>query len=235
MTQAFSGDGASQPLLWSALVPVAAGGWFTTRQIVRAEFTEVSLNQSVRDLRSALAVLFALLLFFQFANEWLIAGWLPVFLIDRMGMSPASAINLLGIYWTALTIGRIGATKLLPLVRHGRMLALSAFFALFGCSLIAFGSSTGVVLGILLTGAGFSAIYPLAAERIAGRFSYYHPGYFNGIFTFALMGGILAPFVAGHIAMGSGLGSIPVAAMAGSCAVLALVLLIWLGHRVSGH
>ena len=49
------------------------------------------------------------------------------------------------------------------------------------------------MVGLLLTGAGFSAIYPLAAERIAGRFSYYHPGYFNGIFTFALMGGVLAP------------------------------------------
>jgi fucose permease len=120
-------------------------------------------------------------------------------------------------------------------VRHGRMLGFTAFCALFGCSLIGFGSRFGVVVGLLLTGVGFSAIYPLAAERIASRFSYYHPGYFNGIFTFALMGGILAPFVLGHVAMQSGLNAIPVAAMIGSCAVFALVLLIWLGRKVSGH
>jgi fucose permease len=235
LAQAFEEGGASRPLLFAAVVPAAAAIWFTRCRISRIEVTEISIDQSVRDLRSALAILFALLLFFQFANEWLLAGWLPVFLIDRMGMSPTSAVDLLAIYWIALTGGRIVATKLLPVVRHGRMLGLSAFCALFGCSLIAFGSRVGVVVGLLLTGAGFSAIYPLAAERIASRFSYYHPGYFNGIFTFALMGGILAPFVLGHVAMGSGLSAIPVAAMAGSCAVFALVLLIWLGRKVSGH
>ena len=102
-------------------------------------------------------------------------------------------------------------------------------------ALMAAGSRFGVVTGLLLIGAGFSAIYPLAAERISGRFSYYHPGYFNGIFTFALMGGILWPFVLGHIAGRNGLGVIPVAELVGSCAVFTLVLLIWLGRKVSGH
>jgi hypothetical protein len=92
----------------------------------------------------------------------------------------------------------------------------------------------GVVVAILLIGAGFSAIYPLAAERIATRFSYYHPGYFHGIFTFAMLGGIFAPFLVGHMASVAGLRVIPLAAMVGSCAVFALVLLIWLGRKVSG-
>jgi len=57
-------------------------------------------------------------------------------------------------------------------VRHGKMLGFSAFCALFGCTLLmAAGSRFGVVVGLLLTGAGFSAIYPLVAERIASRFS----------------------------------------------------------------
>ncbi len=233
MAQALE-TGAQRLMLFTALVP-AAGAWsFSRLTIGRSEVTEVSLDQSVRDLRSALAIMFALLLFFQFGNEWLIAGWLPVFLIDRMGMSPSGAVSLLALYWTALTVGRIGAAKLLPVVPHGRMLGFSAFFALFGCFLIAFGSNFGVVVGLLLTGGGFSAIYPLAAERIASRFSYYHPGYFNGIFTFALMGGILSPFALGHVALGYGLNTIPVAAMVGSCAVFGLILLIWLGRKVSG-
>jgi FHS family glucose/mannose:H+ symporter-like MFS transporter len=235
MAQAIGNSGAARLILIAALLPAAAAFSFSRLEMGRTEVTKLSIDQSVRDLSSALAVMFAMLLFFQFANEWLIAGWLPVFLIDREGMSPASAVSLLALYWTALTAGRIVAAKLLPRVHHGRMLGLSAFFALFGCFLIAFGSSAGVVLGLLLTGGGFSAIYPLAAERIATRFSYYHPGYFNGIFTFALMGGILSPFARGHVAMTSGLNAVPVAAMIGSCAVFALVLLIWLGRKVSGH
>jgi MFS transporter, FHS family, glucose/mannose:H+ symporter len=196
---------------------------------------EVSLSQSMHDLRSPLAVMFALLLFFQFGNEWSLAGWLPILLIDSRGMSPTSAVGLLALYWAALMGGRIIASRLLRVVPHGRLLALSAFCALFGCTaLLAAGTRFGVVIGLLLTGIGFSAIYPLVAERIAKRFSYYHPGYFNGIFTFALTGGILAPFALGHMAGDYGLKVVPLAAMAGSCAVFALVLLIWLGHKVSG-
>jgi fucose permease len=48
----------------------------------------------------------------QFANEWSIAGWLPVYLIDRLGMSPTGALMLLAVYWMALTAGRIGASVL---------------------------------------------------------------------------------------------------------------------------
>ena len=48
--------------------------------------------QAFSDFRSLGAVLFALLLFFQFGNEWSIAGWLPLLLIRRVGLSPAAAL-----------------------------------------------------------------------------------------------------------------------------------------------
>jgi FHS family glucose/mannose:H+ symporter-like MFS transporter len=236
LSQSFGGSGATRLLAVAALITAAGGVSLARLRIDRREITEISLAQSVHDLRSPLAIIFSLLLFFQFANEWSLAGWLPVFLIDRMGLSPSTAVTLLAFYWLALMVGRIVASKLLRVVRHGRLMALSAFCALFGCmALLAAGSRFGVVVGLILTGAGFSAIYPLVAERIANRFSYYHPGYFNGIFTFALMGGVLTPFVLGHWAEGSGLRVIPLAAMMGSCAVFGLVLLIWLGHKVSGE
>ncbi len=222
-------------LALSALLPAAAGVAFSRLQPSRWGKRPLALAEAVKDLRSVLAILFALLLFFQFANEWTLAGWLPVFLIDRLGMNPGSAVMLLALYWLALTAGRFGATRLLPLMPHGRLLTISAFCGLFGCFVLLLTDTTlGVVTGILLTGAGFSAIYPLAAEKIATRFTYYHPGYFNGIFTFAMMGGILAPFTHGYLAAAYGLRVIPLAAMAGSCAVFVLISLIWLGRKVSG-
>jgi predicted MFS family arabinose efflux permease len=236
----FGETGATRLLAATAMVPAIGGLIVGLRRIGdfaagSTALAEVSFSQSVRDLRSPLAVMFALLLFFQFGNEWSLAGWLPILLIDSRGMSPTTAVGLLALYWAALMAGRIIAARLLRRVRHSRLLALSAFCALFGCTaLLAAGTRFGVVMGLLLTGAGFSTIYPLVAERIANRFSYYHPGYFNGIFTFALTGGILAPFALGHMAGGFGLKVVPLAVMAGSCAVFALVLLIWLGHKVSG-
>jgi FSR family fosmidomycin resistance protein-like MFS transporter len=219
----------------AALLPGLAGVAFGRMRPAHVEGRSLPVGVAMRDLRSVLAILFALLLFFQFANEWAIAGWLPVFLIDRLGMNPGSAVMLLMLYWLALTAGRVVATRLLGRIPHGRMLTLSAFCALFGCLLLLVTDKQfGVVVGILLTGAGFSAIYPLAAERIATRFTYYHPGYFNGIFTFAMAGGILAPFLFGYLASAYGLRMLPLMAMLGSCAVLVLISLIWLGRKVSG-
>jgi FHS family glucose/mannose:H+ symporter-like MFS transporter len=237
LAQSFGEGGAARLLAVTAVIPAIAGVLASLLSIDTSRaVSEVSLRDSIEDLHSPLAILFALLLFFQFGNEWSIAGWLPVLLIDRLGLSPATAVTLLALSWGALMAGRIIVVKLLRVVRHGRLLGMSAFCALFGCTaLLVAGSRFGVVVGLLLTGAGFSAIYPLVAERIASRFSYYHPGYFNGIFTFALTGGILAPFVLGHLAGDAGLKLIPLAVMMGSCAVFSLVLLIWLGHKVSGH
>ncbi len=188
------------------------------------------------DQRTVLALIFGLLLFFQFANEWSIAGWLPVFLIDRLGMSPAGAITWLAVYWIALTIGRIAASLLVNLMPHGRLLGISAFCALFGgVSLTASDTRGGMIVGIFLIGAGFSAIVPLASERVAQRFTGYHPGYFSGLFMFAMSGAIFADFILGHLADHLGLRAIPAATIVGSLAVITLIMVIRLGRKVSGN
>ena len=60
-------------------------------------------------------MLFSLVLFFQFGNEWAIAGWLPLFLSQRLGMSPADSVLILALYWMALLVGRLVAQWMLPL------------------------------------------------------------------------------------------------------------------------
>jgi fucose permease len=235
IAQCFDEIPAARLIILVALLPAALGIRFG-QMAWRSPALEPADAPVLRDLRSVLAVLFALLLFFQFASEWSIAGWLPVFLVDRLGLSPETAVTLLGVYWVSLTLGRVAAGQLLSRMGHGIMLWTSASCALFGCIGILYAAGAGgVVVGILFMGAGFSAIYPLAAEQIATRFSYYHPGYFNGIFTFAMMGGVLAPFVLGHVATTTGLRVVPVAAMIQSCAVVALILVIRLGRKVSGR
>ena len=52
-----------------------------------------ALRDTVKDLRSIAAVLFTLLLFFQFGNEWALAGWLPLFLIHRLGSNPVARVG----------------------------------------------------------------------------------------------------------------------------------------------
>ncbi len=185
-------------------------------------------RDTLNGLKSPVAVLLALLLFFQFGNEWSLAGWLPLLLTKRVGVSPASSLLLLTLFWLALAVGRIVAAALLARVPHGKLLGASVLAALFGCLVLAATDNRfGAVSGILLTGAGFASVYPLAVERIGGRFPAYHPGFFNGIFSFAITGGLLAPWSLGFFVERWGAGAVIAVPLLGTLMVSLLVVLLW--------
>ncbi len=224
-------------LIFMATVPgVFAVLYARSSYTVPKEGAQPTLRQAFEDFRSPGALLFALLLFIQFGNEWSLAGWLPIFLYRRLGMSPSSALLILAIYWLCLLTGRLGAVAILPRVSHGRLLMASVLAALFGCLILfftdnAFGAGTGVVF----LGAGYASIYPLVAEAIGRRFPYYHPGFFNGIFSIALVGGLVAPAILGYAAVVWGVGVVIGIPLIGTFIVMALLLLIWLESKVTGR
>ena len=189
---------------------------------------EPSWRQAFAGFRSPTAVLFTLLLFFQFGNEWSIAGWLPIFLIQRLGISPESSLIMLAVYWLALLVGRTTILALLPAIHHGKLLMASVVAALFGCTMLTFTDNRfGAVTGILLVGGAFASVYPLVVEKIGSRFPYYHPGFFNGIFSFALTGGLLAPWSLGLFADRWGIRVVMVLPLLGTLMVFLLLLVIW--------
>ena len=188
---------------------------------------------ALREFRSPTAILLALLLFFQFGNEGAIGGWLALFLTQKIGISPAHSIFLLAIYFAALLGGRILAQVLLDMVGHGRMLLGSVLMAMFGCLTLALTNNTfGAVTGVLLCGAAFSAVLPLAFERIGDRFPYFRPGFSYSIFSIAVTGGLLAPASIGVYAYWWGVDVVMVLPLIGSILVMLLVLLIFLDARL---
>lgn len=196
---------------------------------------QVPLRHVLDDFKNPGAVLFALILFFQFGNEWSIAGWLPLFLIRRLGISPEASVFMLAFYWGALLVGRVAAKAMLKSVPHGKLLMGSIVLALLGCVILtnttdAFSASTG----ILFIGCGFASIYPLVVEKIGHRFTYYHPGLYNGIFSFAVTGGLLAPALLGYLAQWWGVGMILIVPMLGTFMVFLLVLMIMLEAKLNG-
>ena len=200
------------------------------------EGTHPTIRQAFQDFRSLGAVLFALLLFFQFGNELSIAGWLPLLLIRRIGLSPAAALGDLALYWLALMAGRLASAAILPHIRHSRLLFGSGAAAIFGCIILYFtDNGFGAATGAVFLGGGYASIFPLVSEAIGRRFPYYHPGFFNGIFSFALVGGLLAPATIGYAASVWGVGVVVGIPLTGTCMVMVLILLIWLESKVTGR
>ena len=191
------------------------------------------IREVLSDLRSPTAVLFAMLLFFQFGNEWAIAGWLPLFLVQRLGISPAKSLLLLAVYWLALLVGRIVVQSLLPHLRHTPLLVGSMLSALFGCLVLALTDKAfKATIGIVFVGAGFASIYPLVVERIGNRFPNYHPGFYNGIFSLAFAGGFLAPCALAYFALLYGVEVVMLLPLFGSIMVLVLLTAIWVEVRL---
>jgi MFS transporter, FHS family, glucose/mannose:H+ symporter len=196
---------------------------------------QVPLSRLLRDFRNPGAILFSLLLFFQFGNEWSIAGWLPLFLIRRLGISPADSLFMLALYWAALMVGRILSQSLLKRMSHWLLLIGSIVSALLGTLVLASTDNRfGAVMGILFVGGGFASVYPLVVEKIGHRFPYYHPGFYNGIFSFAITGGFIAPWLLGYFAQAWGIQAVMFLPLLGTCMVFALAFLIMLEAKLSG-
>ena len=73
------------------------------------------------------------------------------------------------------------------------------------------------------------------AEAIGRRFPYYHPGFFNGIFTFAQVGGLIAPASVGYAAALWGVQVVVGIPLIGTLMVMLLLVLIWLESKVTGR
>ncbi|MBS1824392.1 MAG: MFS transporter [Acidobacteria bacterium] len=216
-------------LIFLGIIPgFLAGHYARTRIAADRRPAAIPVRQAYSDFKSPAAILFALLLFFQFGNEWAIAGWGPLFLAQRLGIGPDTALWLVTIYWLALILGRALMQAVLPVVRHGRLLLGSVVSAMLGCLILSLtNNKSGAGVALLMIGGGFAAIYPLVVEKIGDRFPYYHPGLFNGLFSFAVTGGLLSAASLGFWAEWLGIGVIMALPLVGSIMVFFLLVAIW--------
>ncbi len=221
-------------ILLAVLPGLAAGVFARTPRVPDILLPERHWREALEDFRKPAAVLFAALLFFQSGNEGALAGWLALFLIQRLGASPATSLLLLAVYWAALVVGRTAAQWALTRVRHTRMLAGAVVAQIFGCTALYFTDNLfGATVGVLLAGGGFSVILPLVLEKIGDRFPQFHPAVFNGVFSIAWTGALLAPATLGYLAHFAGIGVVMGLPVVGAMMVIVLLLALWLEARLT--
>lgn len=222
---------------WMAVIPAAFGWMYWRSPFVTQPVPHQPPVASVFGaLRKPGAVLLSLLLFVQLGNEWAVAGWLALFVSQRLGISPTTALWMLALYWATLVVGRAVAQWFLPRVRHSRLLLGSVVAAVLGCVILSATNNTfGASAGILMVGGAFAPIYPLVVEKIGVSFPAYHPGFYNGLFSFAMAGGLLAPCLLGLAAKRWGVGIVMSWPLIGACIVFLLLVLLWLEARLSQH
>jgi fucose permease len=221
-------------LMLIAAIPGLFGIWYSGGRYDVTVQPMPKLTDTIKDLRSPMAIQFGLVLMLQCANEWSVGGWLPLFLTQRLGVSPSSSLLFLALYYGALVVGRILAQAVLPWIRHGKVLMIACIAATLGIVILTSTDNRfGVFSGILFIGVGFAPVYPLVAERIGNRFPYYDPALYHGIFTVAFAGALLATGAQGYLASVLGIRSVLMVPLAGMVLMALLLVAIWVEVKLS--
>jgi fucose permease len=186
----------------AAVLPALLAALYWRQRILEEPALQaMPLRLAAGTTRSPAAVLLAVALFFQSGSEWAAGGWMAVYWVRKLGVNREAALFGLALYWTSLTLGKVLGRRAPWLTTPFRQLSAGAGVALFGCLvLLSATGKGGLGVGSICLGAGLGALYPLIIGMIGERFRYYHPGFFNGLLSLSLIGGMLAPWSVGLLA-----------------------------------
>lgn len=150
--------------------------------------------------RDPLLWLTAFILFFQSANEFTVGGWISTYLQRIFGVGAGPAALVLAGYWAAIMAGRLLSSRLVRAVRNETLVLGSAGLALAAALLMALApSGAAAAAGAVLIGVGFAAIYPTTLAIVGSHFAAFTGTAFSVVIAVGLVGGMLAPWLAGRI------------------------------------
>jgi MFS transporter, FHS family, glucose/mannose:H+ symporter len=214
----------------AALAVACLLAYATLRFPPAVEAEGFSFAQVAEVVRYPGVLLFASLLFFQSGNEASIGGWTSTY-VGHMGRDPATATWVLAGYWGALMIGRLLSARLLAVVSKPRLVLLSGVGSAFGAVLLLMAESlAAMAAGVALMGLSFASVYPTTLGMVGDRYRRFTGTVFGVLFSIALMGGMLFPWLIGHVSQAMGVRSGMVVPLVGAAMICLLVTIITARH-----
>ncbi len=197
------------PLLLTAALLCAAAGVYALalRFPPPKQAHALPLKEMPRFLRSPLVLTLACLLFFESGIEFTMGGFISTYLMRDIAVSSlAIASWILAGYWASLMISRVVLSRAALGVNPNRVLMVCAVCACCGSALTALAPTSPIAaFAILLTGCSLAGIFPTALGIAGSRFQSHSGTVFGILFTVALTGGIILPWLAGQVAGAAGL------------------------------
>lgn len=159
-----------------------------------------------RFLRSPLVLVMGCLLFLQSGVEFTMGGYISTYLTRRFGMSVAAASWLLAAYWAALMLARLVLSRVLLRANPRYVVTVCAAGASAAAVMTAIAPAPAyAAAGICFAGLALSGIFPTALGIAGAAFRDHSGTVFGILFTAALTGGTIMPWMAGRIAGFAGL------------------------------
>jgi fucose permease len=147
-----------------------------------------------------LILLTGLLLFFESGNEVTCGAWLTTHMVKGVGLSASAGAFYLSGLWGGVILGRLAAPWMLRRLDEARLVqasGVSSFLAL--AFLLAFPGPRLAAFSAIWLGISFSAVFPAVLGLAARRFRDVSGTAFGILMGIALTGGMLFPWLTGHV------------------------------------
>ena len=199
--------GIHRLLVASAVLCVLAGVFAAAlRYPAPKQKNRLPIADIPRFLRSPLILVMGCLLFFQSGVEFTMGGYISTYLTRWFGISVAAASWLLAAYWAAIMIARMVLSRVLVRANPRYIVIACAAGASVAAVITAIAPAPAyAAAGICLAGFALSGIFPTALGIAGAAFRDHSGTVFGILFTAALTGGTILPWVAGRIAGFAGL------------------------------
>ena len=177
-----------------------------------------------KDAANPVGLLLALSIVVQSASQWVVAGWLPVYVSRRFGLSTSVDLLVLASFWLSLSMARLLAGREVKLDSPLRWLGWPTLASLAGCSLLLQSQHvSGAVAGSLLLGVGLGSLHPATLTLIGRHYLWNRSEFVYGVLSLWVITGLPISVLIGYLAKRVGI-EVVVWIVAGN-ALLAFLLL----------
>jgi len=176
-------------------------------------------------------LLLAFVLFLESGNEASIGGWTSTY-VGSAGYFPRAATLVLAVFWAALMLSRLLAARLLQGIKKSRVVLANGLVSLVGCViLLSAHSLVRLFAGTALIGLSYGPIFPTTLAIAGDRYRERSGTVFGLLFSIALVGGMLFPWMVGQLSQRVSVRAGMVVPAAGAIGITVLAGIISLRRR----
>lgn len=166
----------------------------------------IPLKQSLKLLKDEVLILIAFFLFCQSSFEGIINNWTTTYLLRQFSVSQANALYALSLYVVGMATMRLLIGSVLKDLSSKNILYLSFLLLIIGSTLLKTNLSfLTAVIGLILTGAGLAAGFPVMLGFVGLRYAELSGTAFSFVLAVALIGNMLVNYLMGIIVSAYGI------------------------------
>ena len=194
-----------------ALVAFVAAGIFFVQQFPAAKLRHaLPVGAVLKRLSQPRLKLIGLALFFQSGNEMTIGGWLATFFVQQYGSPTEVAALLLSLFWGALIVGRLVASRLLRTLSAARLVFVSTLSC--WCLLITLsffiGSTVMAAVVSVVIGMAMAPLFPTLLSQASSAAPELSATAVGLVLLPTTIGAMFFPWLAGELAGSYGISAV---------------------------